>query len=72
MRIGKSRYIELDGTCCCTEKFYVDFSLYRVLGITLYFSKSFLEVAARESAVAEALWPLEVTVVCFLEQESSL
>ena len=47
-------------------------SLYGVLGVTLYFSESFAEVAARGSAVAEALWPLGVTMVCFLEQESNL
>jgi len=41
-------------------------SLCGVLGVALYFSKSFSE------AVAEVLWPLEVTVVCFLEQEFSL
>ena len=34
-------------------------SLYGVLGITLYFSEGFSEVAARVSAVAETLWPLE-------------
>ena len=47
-------------------------SLCRVLGVALYFSKGFLEAAARVSVVAEAPWPLGETVVCFLEQESSL
>ena len=47
-------------------------SLYRVLVVTLYFSEKFSEVAARGLAVAEALWPLKVTLVCFLEQESNL
>jgi len=67
MRIRKSRYIESDWTCCCTEKFNVALSLCRVLGITLYFSKGFSETAVRESAVAEALQLLGVTMVCFLE-----
>ena len=31
-------------------------SLCRVLGIVLYFSKGFSKIAARVSAVAEALW----------------
>ena len=47
-------------------------SLCGVLGVTLYFFKSFLEAAAGVSAVAEALWPLGETVVYFLEQEFSL
>ena len=47
VQIRKSRYIELDRTCCCTEKFNVAFSLYRVLEIVLYFSKGFLEAAAK-------------------------
>ena len=41
-------------------------SLYGALGVTLYFSKSFLKAAAGVSAVAKAPWPLEETVVCFL------
>jgi len=41
-------------------------SLYRVLGVALYFSEGVSEVAA------EAPRPLEETVVCFLGQESSL
>ena len=47
-------------------------SLCRVLGVTLYFSEDFSEVAARGLAIAEALQPLEVTMVYFLEQESTL
>ena len=58
-----------NGTHCCTGKLNVALSLYGVLGVTLYFSEGFLETAARESAVAEALWLLRVTMVCFLEQE---
>ena len=61
MRIGKSRYIELNRTRCCTEKFNMALSLYGVLGVTLYFSEDFSE------AVAEAPWLLGVTVICFLE-----
>jgi len=49
MRIGKSKCIELNRTCCCTEKFNIALSLYKVLEVTLYFSENFLE------AVAEAL-----------------
>ena len=63
---------ELNGTHCCTGKFNVAFSLCGVLEVALYFSKDFLKVTAKVSAVAEALWPLGVTIVCFLEQESSL
>jgi len=66
MRIGKSKCIELDGTYCCTRKFNAALSLCRVLEVTLYFSESFLEVTAGGLAVAEALRPLRVTVVCFL------
>jgi len=47
-------------------------SLCRVLGVALYFSKGFLEAAARVSAVAEAPWLLGETMVCFLEQKSNL
>jgi len=63
MRIRKSRYIELDRTHCCTRKFNMALSLCGILGIVLYFSEGFLE------AVAKVPWLLEVTVVCFLEQE---
>jgi len=72
MRIRKSRCIELDGTCCCIGKFNTALSLCGVLGVALYFSKGFLEVAAGGLAVAEAPWPLGETVVYFLGQESSL
>ena len=72
MRIGKNRCIELNQTCCCTEKFNTALSLYEVLGVTFYFSKSFLKAATRVSVVAEVLWPLRETIVCFLGQESSL
>ena len=72
MRIRKSRCIELDGTCCCIEKFNVAFSLCRVLGVTLYFSEGFLEATAGGSVVIEALWLLGVTITYFLEQKFSL
>ena len=62
MRIRKSGYIELYRTHCCIGNLNAAFSLYRVLEVTLYFFKSFLEVAARELAVFEALWPLGVTI----------
>ena len=60
MRIRKSRCIKSDGTYCCTEKFNVALSLYRVLRVALYFSKSFLEAAAKVP------WFLRVTMVYFL------
>ena len=47
-------------------------SLCRVLEVTLYFSEGFSEVAARVLVVAGTLQPLGMTVVCFLEQKSSL
>ena len=72
MRIRKSRCVELDRTHCYTEKFNAALSLYRVLGVTPYFSKSFSEAAVGGSAVAETLQPLGVTVVCLLRQKSSL
>ena len=72
MRVGKSRCVESNWTRCYTEKFNAALSLYRDLGVTLYLSEGFSEAAARVSAVAEALWPLEETMVCFLGQESSL
>ena len=72
MRIRKSRCIELNQTCCCTGKFNVALSLCGVLEVTFYFSKGFSEAATRVSAVAEASWFLGETMVCFLEQESSL
>jgi len=58
IRIRKSRCVEWDGTCCCTGKFNMAFSLCKVLEVTFYFSKGFLEAAAGGSAVAEALQPL--------------
>ena len=72
MWIRKNRYIELDRTCCCIRKFNVALSLCEVLGVTLYFSKSFLKAAVRESAVTKVLQPLGVTIVCFLGQKSNL
>ena len=72
MRIRKSECIESNRTCYCIGKFNVALSLCGVLEVALYFSKSFSEVAARGSVVAEAPQPLGETVVCFLEQESSL
>ena len=72
MRIRKSRYVESNWTRCCTEKFNTVLSLCGVLRVTLYFSKSFSEVAARVSAVAEASQPLGETMVYFLRQKSSL
>jgi len=54
MRIRKSGYIELDWTRCYVGKFNTALSLYEVLEVALYFSKGFLEAAARRSAVTEA------------------
>ena len=71
MQIRKSRYIESNETCC-TRKFNVVLSLCEVLEVTLYFSKDFSEVATRELVIPEVLWPLEVTMVYFLEQKSNL
>ena len=65
MRIRKSGCVELNQTCYNIEKLNVTLSLCRVLEIALYFSKGFLE------AVAKALQPLGMTMVCFLGQESS-
>ena len=72
MRIRKSGCIESNWTCCCIGEFNVTLSLCGVLGVTLYFSKGFLEAAAGESVVAEAPRPLGETMVCFLGQKSSL
>ena len=72
IQIGKSKYVESNGTCCYTGKFNVALSLCGVLGVTLYFSKGFSEAAVRVSAVAEVPRLLGETVVCFLGQESSL
>ena len=72
MRVGKSGYVELNWTCCCTGEFNVTLSPCEVLGVAFYFSEGFLEAAARVLTVAEAPWPLGETMVCFLEQESNL
>jgi len=72
MRIRKSGCVESDVTHYYTMKFSVALSLCRVLGVTFYFSKGFSEAAAKESAVAETLWPFGMTIVYFLEQESNL
>ena len=66
MRIGKSRCVKSNRTHYYIERFNITLSLCRVLGVTLYFSEDFLE------AVVEALWPLGVTIVCFLGQKSKL
>ena len=55
VRIRKSRYIESDGTCCCTGNFNTALSLYRVLVVAFHFSKGFLEIATEKSVAAEAL-----------------
>jgi len=68
MRIRKSRCVESDGTHCYIEKFNIALSLCRVLEVAaLYFFKGFSEAATRRSAVAETMWLLRVTIVCFLE-----
>ena len=72
MRIRKSGCVESNQTCCCIGKFNAALSLYGVLGVALYFSKSFLETTASVSAVAKAPQPLGETMVCFLGQESSV
>jgi len=55
MRIGKNECVESNQTHCCTGKFNAALSLCGVLGVTLYFSKGFSEVAAGGLAVAKAL-----------------
>jgi len=55
VRIRKSRCVELDRTYCYTRKFNVALSLYKVLGIALYFSKSFSKIAVRRFVAAKAL-----------------
>ena len=47
-------------------------SLYKVLGIALYFFESFSKTAVRRFVATKALWSFKVTVVCFLEQKSNL
>ena len=66
MRIGKSGCVESDRTHYCIEKFNVALSLYKVLEVTFYFSKNFLEVAAKASQF------LRVAVVYFLGQKFNL
>ena len=56
MWIRKSRCIESNQAHYCIGKFNVALSLCRVLGVALYFSKGFLEAAAK------APQPLEETV----------
>ena len=53
--MNKSGYVELDVTHYYIRKFNMALSLYRVLEVTLYFSKSFLETAAEEFVAAETL-----------------
>jgi len=53
IRIKKSRYIESNGTCYYIEKFNMALSLYRVLEVTFYFSKGFLEITTEKSVAAE-------------------
>ena len=60
MRIRKSRCVESNRTHCYTGKFNMALSLCGVLRVALYFSEGFSE------AVAEALWTLGETMVCFL------
>ena len=54
MRIGKSGCVGSDQTHYYIEKFNVTLSLCRVLGVVLYFSEGFLEIAIRGLAVAKA------------------
>ena len=72
MKIRKNRCIKSNRTHCCIGKFNVALSLYKVLRVTLYFSKDFSETATRKSAVTKALQPLGVIIVCFLRWESNL
>jgi len=67
-----SKYVKLDRTHCCIEKFNITFSLCQVLRVTLYFSENFLEAAIEESVATEILQPLKVTKVCFFRQEFNL
>ena len=71
-QIRKSRCIKLNWTYCYIGKFNMTLSLCGVLGVTLYFSEGFSEAAAEVSAVTEAPWPLEETMVYFLGQKSNL
>ena len=46
VRVKKSGCVELNRIYYCIEKFNMTLSLYEVLEITFYFSKSFSEAAA--------------------------
>ena len=46
MRIEKSGCVELNWTCCCTEKFNAAFSLCGDLVVAFYFSEDCSEVVA--------------------------
>ena len=47
MRIKKSECVESDKTYYCTGKFNAALSLYKVLEVAFYFSKSSSKVAAK-------------------------
>jgi len=66
------KYIESDKTCYYIGKFNVAFSLYKVLRVALYLFKGFLEVTAKVLVATKILYYFGVTIVYFLEQESSL
>jgi len=72
VRVRKSKYIESDKTYYYIEKFNVAFSLYKVLKVALYLFKSFLEVAVKILVATKTSYHFGVTIVYFLEQESSL
>ena len=55
VRIRKSRCVKSDGTYYCIEKFNMALSLCKVLRVTLYFSKGFLETATGVFVAAKAL-----------------
>jgi len=55
VRIRKSEYIELDRTHCYTREFNMALSLYKVLGVVLYFSESFSKVAVGGFVVTKTL-----------------
>ena len=55
VRIRKSRCVELDKICYYIGKFHIALSLCEVLGIILYFIKSFSKAATRRLAVAKVL-----------------
>ena len=67
VRVQKSKYIELNRTYCYTMKFNIALSLYKVLKITLYFSKDFSKANIGRSTATEVLQSLGVTVTsCIL------